>query len=135
MVLLILLLLFGTVKVIYYYAGYSADILGIVDRASKEVAIEELLKNLEEVWLSMQFQLKPFYRLHGHEQVKHNVQMYIYVFLKFLFFSPFRLFLILALKLVVFLHSPMLLLSFERGAYLVGVSPSLVPHPLLPLKD
>lgn len=49
--------------------GYNSEILGIVDRASKEVAIEELLKNLEEVWLGMQFQLKPFYRLHGHEQV------------------------------------------------------------------
>ena len=48
---------------------YNSEILGIVDRASKEVAIEELLKNLEEVWLGMQFQLKPFYRLHGHEQV------------------------------------------------------------------
>uniref|UniRef100_A0A1X7UKN4 Uncharacterized protein n=1 Tax=Amphimedon queenslandica TaxID=400682 RepID=A0A1X7UKN4_AMPQE len=53
--------------------SYSADILGIVDRASKEVAIEELLKNLEEVWLSMQFQLKPFYRLHGHEQAASDI--------------------------------------------------------------
>lgn len=48
---------------------HNSAILAIVDRASKEVAIEELLKNLEEVWLSMQFQLKPHFRLHGHEQV------------------------------------------------------------------
>lgn len=53
----------------HFLLGYNSEILGIVDRASKEVAIEELLKNLEEVWLGMQFQLKPFYRLHGHEQV------------------------------------------------------------------
>lgn len=64
---MILLLLFQ----MYYRSllDYNSEILGIVDRASKEVAIEELLKNLEEVWLGMQFQLKPFYRLHGHEQV------------------------------------------------------------------
>ena len=38
--------------------------LQVVDKALKEVAIEDLLKNLEEVWLSMQFQLKPYSRLH-----------------------------------------------------------------------
>ena len=65
--------------------GYSTDILGIVDRASKEVAIEELLKNLEEVWLSMQFQLKPFYRLHGHEQVKYKLKQGYFIF--FLFYA------------------------------------------------
>lgn len=48
---------------------YSGDILAIVDRSSKEVAIEELLKNLEEVWLGMQFQLKPYTRLQGNNEV------------------------------------------------------------------
>jgi hypothetical protein len=56
---------FMELKLIYY----STNILAIVERASKEVAIEELLKNLEEVWLGMQFHFKPYLRIHSQEQV------------------------------------------------------------------
>ncbi len=49
--------------------GHSDDVLAIIDKASKDIAVEELLKNLEEVWLSMTFQFKSHTRIHGGDQV------------------------------------------------------------------
>ena len=36
---------------------HSSEVLGTVDRANKEVAIEALLNTFEEVWLSRQLEL------------------------------------------------------------------------------
>ena len=51
------------------FTAHSEDVLLVIQRAEKDVAVEELLKNLEEVWLSMQFQLKPHIRLQTSDQV------------------------------------------------------------------
>ena len=41
----------------YIYAVHSSEVLQLVERANKEVAIEALLNTFEEVWLSRQLEL------------------------------------------------------------------------------
>ena len=42
---------------LYIYAVHSSEVLQLVERANKEVAIEALLNTFEEVWLSRQLEL------------------------------------------------------------------------------
>ena len=71
-----------------YTVGHRDDVLAVIERASKDIAVEELLKNLEEVWLSMTFQFKTHMPQHSSEQVysiqytticHYAVYMYMYI--------------------------------------------------------
>ena len=42
--------------------AHSVEVLSMVERSGREVAIERLLRNMEEVWLSKQFHFKPHTR-------------------------------------------------------------------------
>ena len=62
--------------------AHIEEILAVVERAGKDIAVEELLKNLEEVWLSMTFQFSPHKRLHSGDQVHLQVCiMYINMYI------------------------------------------------------
>ena len=46
--------------------------LAVVEKADREVAIEQLLRNTEEVWLSKQFQLHRHTRSTAQDQVQYG---------------------------------------------------------------
>ena len=48
--------------------GCAEEVCALVERASKDVAIESLLNTFEEVWLSRQLELKVHKRTHDSNQ-------------------------------------------------------------------
>ena len=45
--------------------AHYLEVLAVVEHAERDVAIESLLKTLEEVWLSRQLELRPYQRATG----------------------------------------------------------------------
>lgn len=54
------------------YVGHLEDVLALVERANKDVAIESLLNTFEEVWLSRQLELKVHRRAYDSSQQEVN---------------------------------------------------------------
>ena len=49
------------------HTAHQAEVLAVVERADKDIAIESLLNTFEEVWLSRQLELKTHLRAGRHE--------------------------------------------------------------------
>lgn len=50
------------------FPGHLEEVLGLVERADKDVAIESLLNTFEEVWLSRQLELRVHRRAYDTSQ-------------------------------------------------------------------